>query len=104
MICQRYPGRRPSDYYGELDSYQAFQLDAAMAFKGKAGDNDYNQMMLWTILESVRGLMMVMGGKPKKLPKPKPTIVPPKEKDDLPSVEEVLNALGNSGTVMQQSK
>lgn len=103
LICTRYPGRRPSDYYGDLSDYEAFQLDGAMALKGKAADNDYNQMMLWSILEAVRGVIATLGGKPKKLPKPKPTIQT-KVEDREPTVEEVLAALGGAGTIINIEK
>lgn len=100
LICKRYPGRRPSDYYAGLDEYQAFQLDAALALRGKIEDSDDNQLLIWQLLDGMRMVAQSQGAKVKKIPMPERTIQEPS--DEEPLLADLLNQLGGAGMVMVQ--
>lgn len=99
LVAKRYPGTKPSDYYGELDDYSAFQLDAAIALKGKIRDQEHEMDIVHLLLEGMVGIMRSQGARPKKLHKPEKIVFEDKEEDDLPHVNELLQALGGVGTV-----
>ena len=61
LICRRYPGRRPSDYL-ELQAYEAFQLDYALAFDGFITEEDVNNSRLDAILSYIHGVAKVLAG------------------------------------------
>lgn len=99
LICTRYPGAKPSEYYGNLDRYQAFQFDLAMALKGKIRDQEHETDQLFVILEGMRGIMKAQGAKPKPLQQPKHRVFMESEDNELPLLSDILGALGGQGTV-----
>ena len=103
ILCRRYPGTRPSEFRDDLDEYQAFQFDLAMAFKGYLRDKEAKSDEVYTLLQGMVGIMKSNGGKPGKIPKPKPLVKPPVD-TQLPSIHEVLNALGGVGVAVEEIK
>lgn len=106
LIARRYPSRRPSDMVDGLDSYQAMSLDFALAFKYETLEREREQSQLEVILASMDNLMRVQGAKVKKR-KPHESLIRPyrdpseqKATDDLPRVEDVVNALTGGVTVV----
>jgi hypothetical protein len=81
----------------DLDEYQAFQFDLAMAFKGYLRDKEESNDNIYTLLQGMRGIMKSNGGKPGKIPKPKKLVRPPEE-EAVPNLRDVLEAFGGSGT------
>ena len=74
LLSRRYPGTRPSDLYGRkspdnpdgLDDYQAFQLDAALAYRYNALEEEDEQEKLNFIMNGIRAIMRTMGNKQAK--------------------------------------
>lgn len=62
LIANRYPGTRPSDLYGlkspdnpdGLDEYQAFQLDAGLAFRYSALEKQDTARYVHEIREAIK--------------------------------------------------
>lgn len=105
LICQRYPGTKPSDYLGIEDEFTAFQLDAALAIKGMQREqkirNYHISLIDWHILQVCRSLGA------KGIPKQPPKLeldTPIKPSDELPSLKDVLARLGGTGTVTEFKK
>lgn len=69
LIAKRYPGTRPSDLYGRkspdnldgLDDYQAFEFDAATAYRYDALEQEAQQEQLSFIMNGIRAIMRTMG-------------------------------------------
>lgn len=99
IVCHRYPGTKPSDYYEFDDDYTALQFDMAMAFKGFLKDAERNNDNVYTLLTGMRAIMMSNGAKPGKIPKPK-KLVRPEPTTELPSINQILEALGSKGAVI----
>lgn len=100
LVAKRYPGTKPSDYYGDLDDYSAFQLDAALALKGKIRDQEHEMDVVHLLLEGMVGIMKAQGAKPKQLQKPRKVDFEHDEhQQDLPLASDVLAVLGGAGTV-----
>jgi hypothetical protein len=78
LICRRYGGK-PSDYL-DLDEYESFQFDAAVAQRYYTIDNDNTNERLNTILNGITALMRALGVKNAKPNKYKRMIERPKAK------------------------
>lgn len=61
LICRRYGGR-PSDYL-DLDEYESFQFDAAVAQRYRTIDADDDNERLNTIMNGFTALMRALGVK-----------------------------------------
>jgi hypothetical protein len=85
----------------DLDEYQAFQFDLALAYKGFLRDKEETNDNIYTLLQGMLGIMKSNGGKPGKIPKPKRLVKPP-DFDKLPTLNEVLGALGGIGVVVEE--
>lgn len=85
----------------DLDSYQAFQFDLAMAFKGYLKDKENESDNIHTLLQGMLGIMKSNGAKPGKIPKPKKLVKDP-DFDKLPTLNDVLGALGGVGVGIQE--
>src|SRR3954449_10079468 len=74
LIARRYPGTRPSDLYGRLspenpnglDDYQAFEFDAAVAYRYSSLEKEDEQYNLTFITNELRAIMRTMGNKQAK--------------------------------------
>ncbi len=74
LIARRYPGTRPSDLYGRLtddnpaglDDYQAFEFDAAVAYRYSSLEAEDDQANLTFIVNELRAIMRTMGNKQAK--------------------------------------
>jgi hypothetical protein len=74
LIARRYPGTRPSDLYGRwspdnpagLDDYQAFEFDAAVAYRYSSLEQEDGQVHLTFIVNELRAIMRTMGNKQAK--------------------------------------
>jgi hypothetical protein len=74
LIASRYPGTRPSDLYGRksddnpdgLDDYQAFEFDAAVAYRYSSLEKEDEQAILAFISNELRAIMRTMGNKQAK--------------------------------------
>ncbi len=74
LIARRYPGTRPSDLYGRcspdnpggLDDYQAFEFDAAVAYRYSTLEKEDEQANLTFISNELRAIMRTMGNKQAK--------------------------------------
>jgi hypothetical protein len=95
LVCTRYPGTKPSEYLDIQDRYTAFQLDVAVALKGKDRDNETNNNYLEYIKEHIVLVARCLGYKP---PAKKKQIIP---KKDL-TVNEALKMLGGAGVVYKK--
>ena len=100
LICSRYPGTRPSQFYGQLDDYEAFQFDAAMALRGQIEDRDYDSQVLHVVLEGLRGVMKSNGAEVDRLTAPKRTVIEHHE-DEVYEVSDLLEYFGGKGVVME---
>ena len=91
----------PSDYIDGLDSYQAFQLDVALAMKYDLTEQDERLDMLETIVFGIENLIRVQGGKIAKR-KPRQHIVQEKQgdRDELPLLDDILASIGGDGNVI----
>lgn len=105
MVCHRYPGTKPSEYLGIEDKWTAFQLDLALALKGWRRDQEIQKYFVslinWHILQVCR----VFGAK--GVPKTPPSFSlddDTVDKDELPSLEQVVAKLGGAGTVLKIEK
>lgn len=85
----------------DLDEYQAFQLDLAMAWKGKLRDKEELNTVLHTLLEGMRGIMKSQGAQVQKIPAPAP-LVKGEHDDELPSLRAILKYAGGSGVKVEQ--
>lgn len=99
LVAKRYPGNRPSDFYGKLDDYSALQLDIAIALKGKIRDQEHESDLLYVILEGMRGIMRAQGAKPKAIDKPAKYVFGEQEEPEIPHVSDLLAALSGQGTI-----
>lgn len=94
LVCQRYPGKRPSDYLEIEDPYTALQLDYAVAIKHQQEDFEYDGSKIDVILNALKPIGTALGVKYTEVkPDAKNTIMP----QDLP-VDTVLAMLGGKGT------
>lgn len=84
----------------DLDEYQAFQFDLAMAWKGELRDTEETNSVLHTLLEGMRNIMKSNGATVSTMPKPKP-LVKGEHDDEIPLLRDVLAALGGKGVVNQ---
>lgn len=89
-----------------LDSWQAMELDTALAIKYSTLEKEERNMHLEVILSSMDNLMRVQGAKIKQR-KPLQSLIRPykdprtaKAEDDLPNVRDVVQALTGGITVI----
>lgn len=71
-----------------------------MAYKGYLKDKENTNDVIHSLLLGMRGIMVVQGGKPGKLPQPKRLVRQPYS-EKLPSLNDILTALGGSGVVVE---
>ena len=96
LVCTRYPGTKPSEYLEVKNRDTAFELDVAVALKGKQRDDEQNINYLDYIKDHIMLVARLLGYKPKKNLLKKPT-----PKKDI-TVNEALKMLGGSGVVYQK--
>lgn len=106
LIASRYPGRRPSDMVDGLDSWQAIQLDAALAIKYSTLQHERSQRQHEELLATLENVMRAQGAKIKER-RPTPSLIQPyrnptdiKAIDDLPYVGDVLRELTGGMTIV----
>lgn len=109
MISRRYPNRRPSEFIENLDEYQAFELDAALAFKYYLYEKDELLDLHHALIESIQAVVQTQVKK--RLPplkKREPLLRSNEEitravkgsDKETPKVTDLLKALGGEGTVV----
>ena len=104
LICQRYPGRRPSDVLG-LDEWTGFQLNSALAMRGWLEDREREVTYLDEIREMLALLCKVWGAKVSfKKQRGKSRLW--EARDDIPDASQVLAGWGgiSKGTVVRKGK
>src|SRR4051794_37777083 len=95
LIARRYPGTRPSDLYGRkspdnpdgLDDYQAFQFDAAVAYRYSSLEKEDEQANLTFISNELRAIMRTMGNKQAKPEKLRRTLHKTTDADQQQRIE-----------------
>ena len=99
LVCRRYPGRRPSDYL-ELDEWEGFQFDIALALKSELLDRENQANQLDVVRIGIDNICRGLGMKVKSK-KRKPLI----ESEDMkPSAEQLVAGLGGKGVVIERNK
>jgi len=106
VLCRRYPGRRPSDFF-DLSEYDALRLDLGIAYRGYLGDKEHDADMLHEIKRYMVGIMRSNGARNiDEPPLPIPLYKRPEDFADegqapkQPELAEVLRALGGSGVII----
>jgi hypothetical protein len=104
LICRRYPGSRPSDYFDNLDSVQKFQLDAGLALKYHLIETDERLDMVEAIQASVKNVVQALSSKKLKKDRKRKrlTVDPEKEVDNsrLPTLSELTKQYSGGKTVI----
>lgn len=105
LICKRYQGKRPSDYL-ELSEWDAYQLDVALAMKGKQREtemieNVFNSMVE-VINDGVDTICRALGAKVSRKKKVEPKFIEIST-EPLP-LSVVLQQLGGKGVVTEYNK
>jgi hypothetical protein len=108
LVCRRYPGRLPSDHYGdELDDYQKWQIDSGLAYRGYFDDMEHENDMFYNLANYLVGIMRSSGND--KVETPQPPLPLRKRPEDfvkitkatpIPTIDQLLGLLGGAGTVI----
>jgi len=102
LVCTRYPGRKPSDYFEDLDEVDSFSLDIALATKSNLIDADLKNLDLANLHTSIDNVSRSLGAKVKQN-KYKPIILGKnKPTAGIPDLQDVLAQLGGAGVVVKQ--
>lgn len=104
LLATRYPNKRPSDYVDGLDSWQALDLDIALAVKYSTLEKEEKLRHTEAILASIDNVLRSNGA---KVPKRKPfkSIIQPfrnedQPEDDLPLIDDLVKELSGGATVV----
>ena len=92
-----------------LDSWQAMELDIALAVKYSTLERESEHQMLEVIVSAIDNVVRAQGGKIKKR-KPRASLIVPyteegleKANDDLPNVNDLIKALGGGETFVNSN-
>lgn len=98
LVCKRYPGRRPSDYLPHLSDYDAFRLDAGIAFKSAQIERE-DSLEQFSFLSS--HLLQIRANQHEKRPKSKTNFKRKYNKfsdieddEELPELQDITKLLG----------
>lgn len=94
VVCQRYPGRRPSDYLDIEDEYTALQLDFAVAYKHRKNDIDAENSKTDALIAAIKTVGSALGVKYVSTAQTS-KVLP----DDL-YVDEILPMIGGKNTMV----
>lgn len=106
LVCNRYPNIKPSDYLEIKDSLLAFELDSALAFKGRSEEfkelAQYLDAVARRIEDSIDLMVMVWTGKKVERNRIKPKAQ--NNEEELPPLSKVLKDLGASNVPVKYKK